>query len=50
MIDAQSEGADAYISGQPESANPYDLTTQEALHLDWNDGWNMAADEAEDSE
>lgn len=47
MINAMDEGAEAYINGAPMDANPYDFETQEALHLNWNDGWNNAADEAE---
>lgn len=45
MIDAYAEGADAALAGKPETANPYDLTTEEALHLDWNDGWNSIEEE-----
>lgn len=50
MIDAFAQGADAYIAGAAEDANPYDLATQEALYLDWQDGWNNAADEADPDE
>ena len=48
MTDAMMEGAEAYINGAPLDANPYDLFTQEALHFDWNDGWEHAADEAKE--
>jgi hypothetical protein len=37
--DPYEEGADAAIAGKPESANPYDLQTEEADHFSWNDGF-----------
>jgi len=49
-MDARLEGAQAYIAGLGEDANPYDLATQEQLCMDWNDGWADAADEADPEE
>lgn len=40
--DAFAEGADAYLAGESESANPYDVECDD--HLNWNDGWNSQAD------
>ena len=40
-----AEGADAALAGAPETANPYDLDTEEAAHLSWNDGWASIHDE-----
>lgn len=42
--DPHAEGAEACLDGLPESANPYDLATQELDHLSWNDGWNTIAE------
>lgn len=44
--DAYAEGADAFLAGRPESDNPYDDDTDD--QLDWNDGWNSAAEEDEE--
>lgn len=48
--DPYAEGREAYDAGQPETANPYDTDDcgdEEAI-LAWLDGWNAAAEEAED--
>jgi hypothetical protein len=37
MQNAFDEGAEARLSGLPETANPYPVEDDE--HLDWNDGW-----------
>lgn len=44
--DPYAEGADAYLAGKPESANPYDLDVAEDASMSWNDGWNAQADAA----
>ncbi|MDG3444628.1 hypothetical protein [Nitrospirillum amazonense] len=44
--DPFAEGADACIAGQPETANPYDLGTDD--YLTWNDGWQSQADQDDD--
>lgn len=47
--DAYNAGYLAYLAGDEETANPYDLATEEEAHLSWNDGWQCAADdESED--
>lgn len=43
--DPYAEGADAWLSGAPETANPYDIG--EGAYLEWNDGW-LSMQEAED--
>ncbi len=35
--DAYAEGADAYLAGMSETANPYPEDSDE--FLSWNDGW-----------
>ena len=35
--DPFTEGAEARLAGDPESANPYDI--EDDAHLSWNDGW-----------
>lgn len=48
---AEEEGFEAALVGQPETANPYDLDNAEDDHLSWNDGWNrFHDDEAEADE
>lgn len=44
---AYVEGKIAYLSGVPESANPYAIDGNEDDHIAWNDGWNIAATAAE---
>lgn len=47
--DPYAEGYEAHDCNLDESANPYDLQTDEEAHLEWNDGWNAAAErDAED--
>ena len=46
--DAYTQGSDAFHAGEDEAANPYDLEAQGAEHLEWNDGWNGAAELAEE--
>lgn len=48
MPDYFAEGAEARLAGQPETANPYDLETDEDAHMSWNDGW-ASIDEGEDA-
>jgi hypothetical protein len=31
------QGAEARLAGKPETANPFDVETDD--HLSWNDGW-----------
>ena len=47
--DPYAEGADAFLAGKGEDANPYDTggPLNEAA-LAWNDGWNSMADAAEE--
>lgn len=37
--DPHAEGFQAHMDGLDESANPYDIETQEDDYLSWNDGW-----------
>lgn len=46
--DPYAEGYDAGLAGQSETANPYDLDTQEADHMSWNDGYMAAEADAEE--
>ena len=46
--DAYAEGADAYLSGTSETANPYEIHTDE--HLSWNDGWRATSEAGDDDE
>lgn len=39
------QGYEAYLSGRPHTANPYDFDTR--AHLSWENGWFEAADEHE---
>lgn len=36
---AYDAGYEACLMNKDESANPYDLTAEEAKYLSWNDGW-----------
>ena len=44
--DPNAEGREAYNGGQSETANPYPENSDD--HLSWNDGWEAAAEEAEE--
>jgi hypothetical protein len=44
MSDAYDEGFEAFDAGQSETSNPYDPATDE--HLDWNDGFAAAEEQA----
>lgn len=48
--DPYAEGADAWLAGEPETANPYDPESDE--YLSWSDGWSDAENDAfgEDAE
>lgn len=37
--DPHAEGLEARLSGQPETANPYDPEEEFDAHCSWNDGW-----------
>lgn len=39
---AFGEGYSAYLRGEDEGRNPYDLLREEEKHLSWNDGWMVA--------
>lgn len=45
--DPYAEGADARLSGQSETDNPYDLDTDPDDHMSWNDGFASIDDEDE---
>ena len=44
--DPYAEGADAYLAGRPETANPHDLDREADAAMSWSDGWNAADDAA----
>lgn len=46
-MDAYTEGAEARLAGQPETANPYPPESDE--HLSWNDGWASIDEQHEGS-
>lgn len=37
--DPFTEGSEARLAGQPETANPYDPDEDFDAHCSWNDGW-----------
>ena len=45
--DAYEEGYNARLAGKSETANPYDPDDDTDIrHMEWNDGWTAAEDEA----
>ncbi len=46
--DAYAEGADAFLAGTSETANPYPEESDE--FLSWNDGWRATFEAGEDDE
>ena len=48
--DPFAEGADARLSGLPETGNPYDPDEQPEAFASWNDGWASIDDEDGDDE
>lgn len=46
-MDPFSEGFEAHDLGQPETANPYPVDSDD--HLSWNDGWAEAAADEDES-
>lgn len=42
--DPYDEGRAAYLTGKPESDNPYDIRDNEQAYLAWLYGWNEAMD------
>jgi hypothetical protein len=46
-VDYYAEGADAFLAGQAEYANPYDPDTQREEFRQWSEGYCDAKMEAE---
>lgn len=48
--DPYAEGADAYLAGKPESANPYDPNRETDAAMAWNDGFIAQAEAASEDD
>lgn len=50
MINHYDQGMDAFVDGEPEDSNPYDIIKQAEAHSDWAREWRDAEQDAGEGE